>query len=281
MTEQGFETIKQPYFDAWSLEVWQKAILQSQKDRLLEVGKETVIPFAQQTLRRMYELEITARTPLLDRITKIDVEKMEAIWCLAAPGTFYQAQKDDRYREVPYAKWWDRQQIISAVGIAGIIGRLRAGFRAVEKLDQKELPQAYYNSPIIIYNGRPDENASLRKAVEKGKLPQRFPGSKVQIIDTDQGDRFNLLGQVRNFKMSDDNPPERLGIVIRPAQALRLLLFMNNPNNGFPSGVPVKIFPVRTSKEGIPNHYIQETCGILYYRFTTGDAAEVPYPYEY
>ncbi|OGM15471.1 hypothetical protein A2V56_00745 [Candidatus Woesebacteria bacterium RBG_19FT_COMBO_42_9] len=266
-----------------SLKVWRKALSQSQRETLLEVGKEKVILFAQQVLKRMDDLEMATTEPLFERITQDDTEYINAIWCLAAPGTWLRPWKNDRYIKATYSAWWDRHQMIASMKISEAIGRRRANLSLIESLPEKSQKEVLRLSPPIVYNGRPDENDSLRKAINQGGYRTEFLRSKLHLIDTDRGELFNSLDQVRSIRLPDRKleSGDRIGIVVRPGQAVRLLHFMNNLNNGFPSGVKVKIFPVRTGQEGIPAHHIQETCGLLYYLFTTRDAAEEPYPYEY
>ncbi len=244
------------YVDFLSQKVWQLGISQPQRSRLKDIGYETLYPFIAKSLERMHELEMAAEKPLLDQITKDDAT-MNAIWCLSAPGTWFKPWKEDRYKNIPYTKWWDRTQILASIAISQKLGC------------------------SIIYNGREDENAALRKAIEDGGYRSKVLKEKLYFIDTNMGAKFNSLEQVRNLRSPGRKlqAGDNIGIVTRPGQAVRMLHFLNEPRNGFPEGVRVKIFPVKTGIEGIFHHWIQETCGLLYYRFTTGDAAENPYPY--
>jgi hypothetical protein len=251
------------YITFLSQNVWRLAISQPQRNRLMEIGQEKILPFIQETLKRIQTLEKVAERPLFDRITDDDLN-IKAIWCPSAPGNWFNAWKKDRYEHVPYTKWWDRTQIIESLRTSQIIGNLRND-----------------NGPMIIYNGRPDENNSLRKAIKYGGYRSKILEEKLYFIDTNMENKYNSLEQVRNLKLPERKlqPGDSLGIVVRPGQALRLLHFLNNSKNGFPENVRIKIFPVKTGSEGLPHHYILETCGLLYYRFTSGDAAENPYPY--
>lgn len=256
----NFDHIPKPedehYISYLSQKVWQMAISQPQKTRLMEVGWESASPFISRTLEKMCELETAAEKPLLDRITEADAG-MNAIWCPAAPGTWLKPWKEDRYKNIPYTKWWDRTQMLESLKISQKLGC------------------------SIMYNGRPDENTALRKVIEDSGYRSKILKEKLYFIDTNMEDKFNLLEEVRNLRLPERNlqPGDNIGIVVRPGQAIRILHFLNETKNGFPEGVRVKIFPVKTGIEGIPHHWIQETCGLLYYRFTTGDAAENPYPY--
>jgi len=277
--QEGSQEIKASYRDL-ALKVWQKAISQSQRPRLEEVGKDVVIPFVLRALDRMFALEEVAKTPLLDRITEEDI-KMNAIWCPSAPGTWQRPWKKDRYEKLPFTKWWDRDQIRASIKISRAIGRLRIGQPAKGQLSEELQEEALGSSPPIIYNGRLDENAALREVIESGTYESEFLKEQLYLIDTERAKAFNSLDQVRNFKLPERNieSGDNIGIVIRPGQATRMLHFLANPKNEFPEDVRVKIFPVATGVEGTPHHQILETCGLLYYRFSSGDAAEKPYPY--
>lgn len=255
-----FDLIPKPesehYIPYLSQKVWQMAISQPQKTRLMEVGWEDVSPFILRTLEKMRYLEMAAEKPLLDRIT-IEDTTINAIWCPSAPGTWLKSWKEDRYKNVTYTKWWDRTQILASIAVSQKLGCQ------------------------IIYNGREDENDALRKTIENGDYRAKILREKVYFIDTDMGGKFNSLEQVRNLRLPGRKlqDGDNIGIVARPGQAIRMLHFLNEPKNGFPEGVRVKIFPVETGVEGVPYHWIQETCGLLYYRFTTNDAAKNSYPY--
>ena len=270
------------YFDLLSKKVWQKAISQPQKQTLMEVGEADVIPFIQKVLKQMHELEREAEKPLLERIGQEDAA-ISAIWCPSAPGTWSRPWKKDRYERIPYTKWWDRSQVIASIKLSIAIGRLKAGFPVSGRLSRESQKEALDLSPPIIYNGRPDENEALRHAIGQGGYQAELLQQLVHLIDTDRGNKYNSLDQVRSFSLPNEQvmPGDRIGIVIRPGQTVRLMHFFGNPANLFPQGVVVKLFTLGTGFEGLPHPHIQEACGILYYRFTTGDAAEEPYPYEY
>ncbi len=258
------DTLYNPNFDLLSKKVYQLGISQSQGPRLREIGYQSLKPFILKSLERMHDLEVATEKPLVERITEEDLE-INALWCPSAPGNWLKPWKKDRYERAPFTKWWDRTQMIESVRISQTLGYLRGD-----------------SGPKIVYNGRTeDENNPLRQAIHNGGYLSKVLKEKIHFIDTKAGEQFNSLEQVRNFELpsrklqSGDN----IGIVIRPGQAERLAYFLNNPKNGFPEGVRVKMFPVKTGPEGLPRHHIQETCGLLYYRFTSGDAAETPYPY--
>lgn len=279
-TQNNVEEYKEKHITYLTQKVWQKAISQPQGIRLKEIGKEIILPFAERALDQMVEFEEAAKIPLLERISYED-ENINAIWCPSAPGTWNRPWKHDRYDHVPYTQWWDRDQISAAIKISLAIGRMRIGQMTKGKLSSELEKDAMEASPLVVYNGRPDENEALREAIRRGTYKSLFLSEKLHLIDTVKGERYNSLDQVRTFELPERKPVlgDSIGIVIRPGQAIRMLHFLANSNNGFPEGVRVKIFPVKTGTEGIPAHYISETCGLLYYRFTSGDAGETPYPY--
>ncbi len=264
-----------------SRRVWQRAISQPQGKRLKEVGREEVTLFAEQSLRRMFELEEAAETPLLDRVDRDDTD-MDAIWCLSAPGTFNKKWKYDRYAHTPYTQSWDRDRILASISISKAIGRLRLGISKTGKIATDMYSEILDASPPIVYNGRPDENKAIRDAKKSATQKNVFL-DEIFLIDTDKGEEYNSLDQVRSFRLPDRDLKEgdSIGVVIHPGQALRLLHFLEKEGNGFPENVRVKIFPLPTGTDGNPHNHILETCGLLYYRFTTGDASDVPYPYIY
>ena len=269
--------------DILALKVWGKATSQPQRERVMEVGKDEIITFAKETLVRIRELEEASNTRLLERITIQDINDMTAIWCPSAPGTWFKPWKYDRYNKTSYTKWWDKDQILISITISDAIGRLRAGFSPVSNISRKSQNQATRLSPKIIYNGRPDENAAIREAIDQDGFRSYYLKNNIHLIDTGRGEKYNSLDQARSFRLPDRDAEhgDRIGIVIRPGQAVRMLHFLNQPKNHFPEGVSVKIFPVKTGVEGIPHHHVQEACGLLYYHFSSGDAAKNPYPYQF
>lgn len=258
------DQICNPDFNLLSKKVYQLGISQPQGPKLKEIGYEVLYPLITASLENMHNLELAAQKPLAERITKEDLD-IDALWSPSAPGNWLKPWKNDRYEHAPFTKWWDRTQIIESIRISQALGCLRED-----------------NGPKIVYNGRTeDENNPLRQAIHEGGYLSKVLKEKIHFIDTKAGEQFNSLEQVKNFELPNRKLQfgDNIGIVIRPGQAERLAYFLSNPKNGFPEGVRVKIFPVKTGPEGLPRHHIQETCGLLYYRFTSGDAAETSYPY--
>jgi len=271
----------EPNFDRLTELAWQMGTSQPQEDMLWQVGENEAKHFAFKAFKRIHLLEQEARKPLLERITPTDIKDTRWAWNLSAPGTFFLPIKDDRYAGFPYTRWWDAKQIKYAAGFAIIVGRQRAGFPAVGKLSEDQLSESINKAPILIYNGRDDENRDLERAINEGRLPYGFPIQKVHIINTKLGKKFNSLGQVQNLTVPSGEKPsegELMALFARPAQILRVLHKLNEEKNRFPKGVRLKPFPVRTSRGGLYDHWIREVCGLWYYRYSSGDAAEEPYP---
>lgn len=251
------------------------ALAQKQGPRLKEIGVARLLPFISACLKRMEEIEQATKESFAKKLTSDDLNSTDAIWVLSAPGTYFQAFKEDRYKDLKWTQWWDRKRLNTGSAIA----RLIAEHRTARKL--KDEPRELWRDILmhaapLIYNGRSDENAAVKKALQLEHVA--FPQEKVFIID-DKID--NLLDQVKSFRLPNRllQEGDKLIIVSHTGQALRLMHMLAKHKEQFPDGVNVKIIPLPTPKEGLPQYHIQETCGILYYVFSSGDAVEEPYPY--
>lgn len=258
------------------------------EDLLSSDKRVHVISFIEGVLNLYKELEQAAQNPDLKKISSEDADLVKAIWVISAPGTYFKGRKDDRYENKEWALWADRQRINYAFGIGRRIAEIKMGkdFKGNLPVELETMAEA---APLLVYNGRPDENAALIEAVKTPwlRIPEGlgYPKEKVLIINPlieNFDNRYNLLDQIRSFHFPIGfklNSEDLIGIVAHAPQVVRFLYALNEagviPTN------KVKIFPLPTPQSGIPGYPIQEIRGLTYYRFiaTPPSASNTPYPY--
>lgn len=208
--------------------------------------------------------------------------RIKAVIVVSGPGTWYQAHKEDRYKDKVWAAWMDRKRLIHAVWIIRRITELATGryFRSSLDSFDEQICQVRDNiaayGPYFIYTGREDERQAVKQALRESRAI--IPAEKTYIIE---GKIDNTVEQVQTLVLPPNlsiNPGERVAIVAHSPQLVRLghILERYKP---FPSGIEVQPFPLPIPKEGMPEYPAQEIRGLLYYTFITGDAAKEPYPY--
>lgn len=238
--------------------------------QILESDREGVVSFIEDALKLYQELEEAALNPEAHfPKTAQEASKIKALWVISAPGTYFKAEKNDRYRGKKWALWNDRQRVNYALQL----GRRLAG----EDL------------PLIVYSGRPDEDAAVLEAAATPwlRFPQGnvYPKEKIFVINPIPP-IDNLLDQIRTFRLPPGlqiNSGYEIGVVIHAPQAIRLLYNLNNSRGGIPKEATLRIFPLPTPVTGMPEYPLQEVRGLINSKFIANPpiAADTPYPCKY
>lgn len=267
------------------LEPWSE-----QLKSLMVKDKEGITSFLDSAVATYREFEQKAQRPESHLISPEEAEKIKAIWVISAPGTYFEGRKNDRYQDKEWALWADRQRINYAFGMARKIAEANADRKFEGNLPTELKALAQY-TPLVIYNGRPDENAALTEAVEVPwlKIPEGlgYPKERVFIINpltTNFNSRYNLLDQIRSFHLPrgfEVKPQDTIGVVAHAPQAVRFLYSLNANPGAFPEGVKIKVLPLPTPKSGIPEYPTQELRGLVNYRFIANPALVSATPYSY
>lgn len=237
------------------------------------------------------EIEESAEQSGSKTISTSQADRIKAIWVPSAPGTYFQRNKNDRYKDKKWAWWADRKRTHFAIEKAREIAEIRAG-RAIKGNNPAELELLGEYGPVIIYNGRPDENIALADAVKVPwlRMPKNlgYPENRVSIISPIDYPRFNnkdynLLDQAKTLRLPYDleiNPDDEVAIVAHAAQTVRTLYVLGN-QAVFPEGTLARIMALPTPSEGMPEYPIQELRGVTYYRFIANPIAigDNPHPY--
>lgn len=231
----------------------------------IEAG-QPVTEFISGAIGVLNQMEAAAQNPHLPE-TKEEAEKIKALWVISAPGTYFQARKNDRYKDKPWALWNDRQRINYAFKIG----------RKMEALTQM--------LPLIVYSGRPDEAAAISEAVRTPwlRIPQglEYPRDKVFLINPSLID--NAIDQIKTFRLPpalEIGPGDEIGLVIHAPQAVRFLYALACFKDIVPKGVSIRAFLLPTPKGGFPEYPLQELRGTVANRFIASPAfaPEQPYP---
>lgn len=269
------------------LEPWSK-----QLKGLMAQDKEGITSFLDRAVATYQEFEQTAQRPESHLISLEEAELIKAIWIISAPGTYFKRNKNDRYQDKEWAWWTDRRRINYAFEIGRQLAEIKAG-RKIEGNTPADLELLKEFGPLLIYNGRPDENNDIAEAVKTPwlKIPEGlgYPQDKVYIIypftKRFNNKDYNLLDQIQTFHLPGNiqtNPGDEIGIVAHAPQAVRVLYSLSGYDQAFPQGVTARMLILPTPKEGIPEYPTQELRAIIYYRFIASPPAvgDKPFPYK-
>lgn len=269
-----------------------QAVLDSIQKVELWAGKfpeDEVISFLDEAVDLYLEFEEAAQHPRI--LESQDADKIKAIWIISAPGTYFTRDKADRYQDKEWSWWADRKRINYAFSVSRQLAEIKAG-KKIAGNKPADLELIKEHGPILIYNGRADENAALAQAVQVPwlRIPEGlgYPKDKVCIINpfipSFHTEQYNLLDQVRTLHLPRSlqiNPVDEIGIVAHAPQAVRALYTLNGPEVDPFKGLRARMLLMPTPETGIPEYPIQELRGIVYYRFIADPpvVGSIPYPY--
>lgn len=216
------------------------------------------------------QMEAAAKNPRLPQ-TKEEAEKIKALWVISAPGTYFQAEKADRYRGKKWSLWNDRQRINYAFKLGRQIAEIKLGHPVSKNWNETE-KEITDQGPMIIYNGTPQEDAAISEAVNTPwlRIPQglEYPKTKVYVINP-MHPIDNTSDQIRTFRLSPSikiNNGDEIGLILHAPQSMRFLHTLNLFNM-LPVGINLRVFPLGTSPGGYPDYPLQELRGMVNYRF--------------
>ncbi len=230
-----------------------------QNPQLKDFDSDQIEVVARQAVAEMRRLEEFAKrltNPKDFPLSKEDLARMKAIWIFSAPG---KASYIDTYIKLKHA------------------GKLDW-----ERLKMAELICNQYQAlglelPYVVYNGRLDENARLRKHLEKGRL--HIPPEKLHIIDDERIKKTVDQMKIVNLPEAVSLEPEdRIGLLSHAPHLVRVLYLLNH-FQPFSSKVEVQALPAASPPRIADQYRMMETSGILYYAFISGDAAKEPISY--
>ncbi|MBI2017877.1 hypothetical protein HYS92_02395 [Candidatus Daviesbacteria bacterium] len=274
-----------------------QAVLQSIKqvelwaEALKEKDLHEVSSFLDEAVRTYQQLEEAAQGSQLN-LNQEDADRIKAIWVISAPGTYFKRNKKDRYANKEWAHWADRRRINYGFKVARRLAEIRAG-REITGNIPSELDLIRKYGPIIIYNGRSDENAHLIEAAKVPwfRIPEGlgYPPDRVSIINPVDHPRFNtekynLLDQIQTFSLPLNlqiQSGDEIGVVAHASQAVRVLYALEG-SGAFPAGVMAWMFSLPTPDNGFPEYPTQEIRAMVYYRFIANPpvVGNRPYPYK-
>lgn len=251
-------------------ELWWK-----QLQDFIEQG-QPVNEFTAQAIAVLNQLEEAAQHPHLPE-SKEEAEKIKGLWVISAPGTYFQAKKNDRYRDKKWALWNDRQRINYAFKVGRRLAEIKMGHDV-----------SHNYAPLIVYNGTPLEDAAVLEAVKTPwlRIPEGliYPRNKVLVINP-----FppidNTMDQIRTFRLPLSfkiSPGDEIGVVIHAPQAIRFLYALANISEVVPKGAEIRMLPLPTPTGGYPEYPLQELRGMVNYRFISNPPiiSDSPYPFK-
>lgn len=290
MAESGVETGNGHNL---SLDTVMQSIADTEKwwPRLQEIMAQDkgVVEFIEHALKVYQDLEQAASNPDAHfPKTAEETSRIKALWVISAPGTYFKASKNDRYKDKPWAAWNDRQRVNYALHLGRRLAEVKLGHKLGNNWVKVER-ELNVEGPLIIYNGRPDENAAVLEAAATPWLripePNLYPRDRIMVISP-MPPIDNLLDQIKTFRLPRDfkmNSGDEIGVVIHAPQAIRFLYMLNNFPGVIPEGAVIRVFPLPTPETGMQEYPLQELRGLINYRFIANPpiAADTPYPCKY
>lgn len=268
-------------------ETWSK-----QLEGLMNTERDRVFSFLNTAVETYRLFEQAALQPASQQIGAEDAKLVKAIWIISAPGTYFTRNKKDRYEDKEWTFWNDRRRVNHAFGIGRKLAEIKAG-RKIAGNTPADLELLKEFGPLLIYNGRPDENDAITEAVKTPwlRIPEGlgYPQDKVYIIypfaERFNNKDYNLLDQINSFKFPAGiqiNPGDEIGIVAHAPQAIRVLYSLSAKEEKFPKGATTRMLLLPTQRGGIPEYPTQELRGIIYYRFIASPPAvgDKPFPFK-
>jgi len=219
--------------------------------------------------------------------TEEQIQKIKVLWVLSGPGYYRQPFKEDRYKDVSWAKYMGRHRLTYAGLLMRKFAEAIAGIPSAALSTGKISPSipelrtlVATHSPFLLFNGRPDENQDVMAILETDN--SIIPPVKVFI----SGERIDrTVDQVTNLEL----PPtlkfqagDEIGIITHAPHLMRFGHMLRYQQNElpFPPGVVIRALPLASPSDGKTAYTEQEIRGLLYYVFITHQASEENYHYK-
>lgn len=207
------------------------------------------------------------------------LQNIAVVWVISGPGTYDLPTKEDKYKDLEWAKGMDRARLNHGAVLARAITKARSGplegslMDIVErKRKTKEIIKNY--GPEIVYNGTEQENDTVFNVLSRKGVV--IPEEKVHII---RGDIETTLDQVKTFKLPVELKENEELAIISHAPHLARIMHMINKHKPFPEGTRIRLFPVPTPENGKEEYAKMETLGLLRYIYLDNEATIESYPY--
>lgn len=239
-------------------------------------SRPTLLPLADRAAAQMLALE---------RSVGVVSERIDLVWVVSGPGSWFNATKNDRYAIHPWARWMDRARIETGIALARAVAAARLRTDALTISDMG-LSKA---APLLLYNGRPDEVETFLCASRRTEFG--LPQGCSDHTDgwQDEAGTFHPIetttDNVRSFRWrkfpvpgeEPVSPPREIAIVSHPPQLVRLLYILNKWRT-VPEESVIRLFPVHTPIDGRDEYVVRDTQSLLAHIFLLQDAADTPYP---
>lgn len=234
----------------------------------------------------MYKREQALKTEVLHEIEyllkynkhPIIHEDIDIVWVFSGPGTYLTPlEKGERL----WMKWMDKHRILYGVAIVRKVTakRLHKSQLHVTKDNIREY------GPFFLYNGRPNENTAILKALQSHTFP--LPEEKVVIIDhvhkTNRiiGPIGSTLDQIRSFSEEHLGANKgfcRIALVSHAEHFPRILRYLEQ-YKPIPSNAKVEVFSLKPPQEGLDAYNKAEINKVWKY-FKNGELSWDPFPLE-
>lgn len=216
---------------------------------------------------------------LLERAVGNPDERIDVVWVLSGPGSWFKPAKNDRYALHPWARWMDRARIEVGVSLVRAVTAERLGYVTAHTVSDEQIKA---HGPHLFYNGRLDEVEAFWRATTEPDfgIPQTIITAVSGFTCPDDGWQpiETTVDNVRAFRCpTADQPPRRIAVVSHPPQLVRFLHILNRWRTT-PDQSMIQLFPVRTPMDGREEYIRHDVQSTLAHIFLAKDATTDPYP---
>ncbi len=203
---------------------------------------------------------------------QLPCSKVAALWVLSGPGYYREPFKEDRYKNLEWAKFMGRHRLAYAALLMRKYAEAASGASTTRPIDSKIKTRAMIEqyAPPLIFNGRRDENLDIEQILtEEGIV---IPPSKVIIINAAID---NTIHQIKNFALPAGlihDSANIIGIVSHAPHLVRAGYAL--PSDILSSGSYFRMFPLASPNHAV-DYWAGEIRGFLYYALVSGDSNQV------
>lgn len=226
----------------------------------------------------MIGLEQHARRHDRLKLLAEEQQSISHILVLSRPGTYYDATKNDRYRENPAMFGADRLNADRAALVGMQIACLRAGWN-MEEIEQFDyiavigrendflnknahrIQNALEKSGLhFVYVGRPDEARAIKSTISKSRY---IPNDLITVLPPEGID--NTIHQVQAFRKYVSGKNVMGVLAVTDALQTPRFTRLATKQNMLPSSVPLSMYVRPTSTNGFTPLATGEIQGNVYY----------------
>lgn len=194
-------------------------------------------------------------------LTPEAAKRISVIWVFSGPSTYDGVIANERYQDRDWFRSMERSRLLRAALLAEGVA-LAGG-----------------DAPWVVYNGSPEQNSAVRRAVLAKDLT--VPVGRIEIVE---GNFQNTADQIRDMVWPEVLAKELrakdrdIALISHAPHLARILHFLPR-YSALPTGTSPWLFPVSTDGNFRSEYAEMELRAMLYYSLLAKSAAEIPHSY--